>query len=253
MLCHFVLGNFEGCASADRYVMLGLYLIALRAEYQLTVMLCQLYAWLLWGLSISWQVCYVRFVLGCSEGWASADGYVMLGLYLVALIAAGRIKSTKNPDDLAGNRHRSLAAFSAVHQPTAPQPPVPPYVTIRLVNTLCSTGFFFRKLNVILTTSVDLGNICWRAECCFFNFYTHFIFEFSSRAQATKTVICLKFVWSSFFVSSAEPALSIGIYLVLLHQILNATLSLTFPAYEQLLAVLLAASCNICHLLIPYL
>jgi len=42
MLCHFVLGNFEGCASADRYVMLGLYLVALRAERQLTGMLLRM-------------------------------------------------------------------------------------------------------------------------------------------------------------------------------------------------------------------
>jgi hypothetical protein len=40
MLCHFVLSHFEGCASADRYVRLGLYMVAVRAERQLTGMLC---------------------------------------------------------------------------------------------------------------------------------------------------------------------------------------------------------------------
>jgi len=86
-----VLGYFEGWASADRYVMLGLYLVLRRAEYQLTGLLCQFCAWLLWGLSISWQVCYVRFVLGCSEGWVSADGFVMSVLCLVALRAEHQV------------------------------------------------------------------------------------------------------------------------------------------------------------------
>ena len=97
-----------------------------------------------------------RFVLGYFEGCASADRYVMLGLYLIALSAAGRIKSMKNPDDLAGNRNRNLAACSAVPQPTAPPLPIPPYVTSRLVSTLCSTGlfFFFRKVKC------DFNNLC---------------------------------------------------------------------------------------------
>jgi len=43
----------------------------------------------------------------------------MKGLYLVVLNVAGRIESMKNPDDLAGNRNRNLAACSALPQPTA--------------------------------------------------------------------------------------------------------------------------------------
>jgi len=70
----------------------------------------------------------------------------MSGLYLVALSVARRIKSMKNPDDLAGNRNRNLAACSALPQPTVPPLLVPPYVTSRLVITLCSTGLFFRKV-----------------------------------------------------------------------------------------------------------
>jgi hypothetical protein len=41
----------------------------------------------------------------------------MSALYLVALSAAGKIKSMKNPDDLVGNGNRNLAACSAVPQP----------------------------------------------------------------------------------------------------------------------------------------
>ena len=70
----------------------------------------------------------------------------MLGLYLIALSAAGKIKSMKNPDDLVGNGNRNLAACSAVPEPTAPPLLVLQYVTSLLVNRLCSTGLFFRKV-----------------------------------------------------------------------------------------------------------
>jgi len=91
----------------------------------------------------------------------------MSGLYLVALGAAGRINSMQNPDDLAGNRNRNIAACSPVPQPTAPPLPVPPYVTSRLANTLYSTGLFFRKLKC------DFNNLCgpwkhfWRTNFSF--------------------------------------------------------------------------------------
>jgi hypothetical protein len=73
----------------------------------------------------------------------------MSGLYLVALSAARRIKSMKNPNDLAGNRNRNLAACSAVPLVTAPPLPLPPYVTSRTV-----LACFFRKVKC------DFNNLC---------------------------------------------------------------------------------------------